>query len=335
MAKLPTTIKSGIELIDVHTHVGVDPRLYLGHSLPFCRSFDVSRAEAAGVGISHSVCFPWVTSLYYDLQELAKTGNIVISGNGVGDAPFHFENEQMLRQLYETFPEFVPRFIPFVIVDTMRETAKQVEILAGLLEKYPFYGIKVHPRDAQAHVMTLDSEGAPILEFARAHDFPILIHGSATAIDPLSRVDDILELATRHPHLRWCPAHFCGFNESIFERADKMDNVWVDSAAMSIGCDAVLEGMAVYETGPARIEADFSRPEDVFRALAERFPDSFMFATDNPAHTWIDTSVYASGETVSYKLRSSMEREKKMLSLLSGEILEKVSYRNALAFIEG
>jgi len=335
MATLPDSLKKGMTLLDVHTHVGVDPKLYLGHSLPFCRSIDVSRAEATAVGISHSACFPWVTSLYYDLQELARTGNVVISGNGVGDAPYHFENEQMLRQLYETFPEYVSGFIPFVIVDTLRETRKQVEILSVLLEKYPFYGIKIHPRDAQAHIMTLDAEGAPILEFARKHDFPILIHGAATDIDPLSQVNDILELATRHPDLRWCPAHFCGFNEALFDRADKMNNVWVDSAAMSIGCDTVLEGMAIYETGPAKIDADYSRPEDVFRALAERFPDSFMFGTDNPAHTWIDTTTYASGETVRFALRSSMEREKNMLSLISGETLEKVSYRNALAFIEG
>jgi len=335
MAKLPESTTSGIALIDVHTHVGVDPKLYLGHSLPFCRSLDVSHAEAVGVGITHSVCFPWVTSLYYDLQELAKSGNVVLSGNGIGDAPYHFENEQMLRQLYETFPDFVPQFVPFVIVDTMRETTKQVDILTRLLDKYPFYGIKVHPRDAQAPVMTLDTEGAPILNFAREHDFPILIHGAATDIDPLSQVTDIMELATRHPDLRWCAAHFCSFNEGLFDRVDKMDNVWVDSAAMSIGCDTVMAGMNIYETGPAKIDADYSKPEDVFRALAERFPDSFMFGTDNPAHSWIDTTTYASGEVVHYDLRSSMEREKSMLSLLSGEILEKVSYRNALKFIEG
>ena len=139
MAKLPEQLKTDLTLLDVHTHVGVDPRLYLGHSLPFCRSFDVAHAEAAGVGITHSVCFPWVTSLYYDLQELATAGKVVISGRGIGDAPFHFENEQMLRQLYETFPEFVPQFIPFVIVDTMRETARQVEILTDLLEQFAFF----------------------------------------------------------------------------------------------------------------------------------------------------------------------------------------------------
>jgi hypothetical protein len=60
-----------------------------------------------------------------------------------------------------------------------------------------------------------------------------------------------------------------------------------------------------------------------------------MFGTDNPAHSWIDTTTYASGEIIHYDLRSSMEREKKMLSLLSGALLDKVSYRNARAFIEG
>lgn len=334
MAKLPDTLKTDMTLLDVHSHVGVDPRLYMNHSLPFCRSLDVSRAEAESVGITHSVCFPWVTSLYYDLRELAA-GNVVIKGTGIGDAPYHFENEQMLRQLYETFPEFIPHFIPFAIVDTLRETEKQVEILSGLLEQFPFYGIKVHPRDAQAQILTLENEGAPILEFARKHDFPILIHGSATDIDPLSQVTDILDLARRHSDLRWCPAHFCGFNEGLFEQADAIPNVWVDSAAMSIGCDTVMKGMAIYETGPAKFDADYALPEDVFRVIAERFPDTFMFGTDNPAHSWIDTTTYASGQVVKFELRSSMARERKLLSLLDGEAMEKVSYRNGLAFIEG
>ena len=335
MAKLPPSLKDGTTLLDVHTHVGVDPKLYLKNSSPYCRSLDAAYQDAVEVGINRTVCFPWVTSLYYDLQKLAASGEVCISGNGVGDAPFHFENEHMLRELYEIFPEYTSHFVPFAIVDTLRETKEQVRVLDKLLDRFSFYGIKVHPRDTAAQILTLDHEGTPILDFARAHDFPILIHASATDIDPLSRIGDVYALARKHPDLRWCAAHFCGFNEALFDEANAIDNMWVDSAAMSIGCGTVLDGLNVYESGPAKLAADYARPEDVFRVMAEKYPDTFMFGTDNPAHSWIDVTTLKSGETLRLDLRSSMAEEVDMMSLIDGELRDKVGFRNALRFIEG
>ena len=335
MAKLPDPVKQGTTLLDVHSHVGVDPKLYLSHSLPFCRSLDVAYAEAVGAGIDRTVCFPWVTSLYYDLRTLADTGDVKITGGGIGKAPFHFENEHMLRQIYELFPDMSSHFVPFAIVDTMRETGAQVKILDDLLGRFPFYGLKVHPRDTQAHILTLDREGKPLLEFARAHDFPILIHACATAIDPLSQISDVMALARRYPALRWCAAHFCGFHEALFDEADRTENLWVDAAAMSIGCDTVVRGLTVYESGPARIDADYTKPEEVFRAMAERYSDTFMFGTDNPAHTWITYTRHPDGKVEHLDLRSSMERESRLLSRTTGDLREKVSWRNAVRFIEG
>jgi predicted TIM-barrel fold metal-dependent hydrolase len=335
MAKLPDSIKENISLLDVHTHVGVDPRLYLNHSLPYCRSIDVAHAEAVAVGINRTVCFPWVTSLYYDLAALADGGTVIITGNGIGRAPFHFENEQMLRQLYELFPGYSSHFIPFVIVDTLRETAEQVKVLDELLARFPFYGIKVHPRDTRAQILTLDREGRHILEFAKAHDFPILIHTACTDLDPLSQFTDVMTLADRHPDLRWCAAHFCGFNEAFFKEANRTENVWVDSAALTIGCETVVEGLNIYESGEAKIPADYRRPEEVFRVLAERYPNTFMFGTDNPAHSWIDVTTFADGKVAKCDYRSTMAKEVNLLSQVHGELLQKVAWRNALRFIEG
>ncbi len=168
MAKLPGLLKQNIKLLDIHAHVGVDPLLYFTHSFPYSHSLRDSFEAGQRVGITHSVVFPWVTSFYYHLPSLMR-GKVLLGGK-VGRAPFHFENEQMLRQLYEIFPSYIPRYIPFVIVDTLREVRKQVRVLETLLRKYPFYGLKVHPRATQAPVVTLRKDGKLLLEFARAHE---------------------------------------------------------------------------------------------------------------------------------------------------------------------
>lgn len=333
MAKLPGLLKQNIKLLDVHAHVGVDPLLYFTHSFPYSHSLRDSFEAGQRVGITHSVIFPWVTSFYYHLPSLMR-GKVLLGGK-VSRAPFHFENEQMLRQLYEIFPAYIPRYIPFVIVDTLREVRKQVRVLETLLRKYPFYGLKVHPRATQAPVVTLRKDGKLLLEFARTHDFPILIHATLSPLDPLSQISDILKLADENPKLRFCAAHFCGFHQKLFEEADCRENVWVDSAAMSIGCDLVVQKSKIYESGPAKVSADYRQPPMVFKKLAERFPATLMWGTDDPAHTWVSSTRFANEKVERLELWSSMEREKELLKHIGGSLRRKVAYENALRFIEG
>lgn len=330
MSRLPSYLKRNIRLIDIHSHVGVDPLLYLTKSFPYCNDLRRSRDDCLRVGVSHSVVFPWVTSVYYHPPSLQK-GKVRVGGK-VGDAPFHFENEQMLHQLYEIFPSYKNMFIPFPLVDTMRETRQQVRVLDRLLRKYPFYGLKVHPRATQVHVLTLGREGKVILDFARANNFPILIHATPSVLDPLSQITDIFQLARENPKIRFCAAHFCGFHQKLFEEADRMDNVWVDSAAMSIGCDLVLQKSKVYISGREKIPSDYRSPPKVFAELAQRYSDTFIWGSDNPAHTWVTP---AQGNFQRLELWGSMEREKALLKNVRGRLLQKVAVDNALAFIEG
>ncbi len=328
MSRLPASLKRNMTLLDVHCHVGVDPLLYLTKSFPYCNDLRHSREECIRVGISHSVIFPWVTSVYYHLPSLRK-GKVKLERK-IGDAPFHFENEQMLEQLYEIFPSYKDMFIPFPILDTLRETRQQVRVLDRMLRKHPFYGLKVHPRATQAHVLTLRREGRVFLDFAKANNFPILIHATPASYDPLSQVADILQLARENPKVRFCAAHFCGFHQKLFEEADRMDNVWVDSGAMSIGCDLVVQKSNVYISGKEKVPSDYRKPAKVFAELSRRFPDTFMWGTDNPAHTWVSA---AAGPRL--ELWGSMEREKALLDEVRGRLRKKVAFENALAFIEG
>ncbi|MDP2876074.1 MAG: amidohydrolase family protein [Holophaga sp.] len=313
----------------------MEPLSYLTHGFPFCQNLASSYEENRRVDVTHAVVFPFCTSLYYDLPSLAR--GIVKLARRIGDAPFHFENEQLLRQLYEIFPGYRRMFIPFAMIDTLRETRGQVRVLDDLLNRYPFYGLKVHPRTTQARLSTLGREGRPLLEFAKAHDLPILVHAAYQGSpDSLSQISDLLALARAHPSLRFCAAHFWGFHQPTFEEIAQYDNVWVDSAAMCIGCDLVLQGSTIYESGQAKIPSNYRDPPKVFADIARRFPDHFMFGTDNPGYSYVSNVAIKPGDqTHRFVLWSTIEREKELLSRVSGALYRKVAFENALRFIEG
>ena len=335
MARLPPHLRRNIKLLDVHSHAGVELGLYLSHGFPYCQSLWNSFEENQAIGVTHAVVFPFCTSVYFDLPSI-ESGTLKLDRR-IGRAPFHFENEHLLRQLYELFPQCRRMFIPFVLVDTLRETRRQVRVLESLLERYPFYGLKIHPRAARARLATLGREGRPLLEFARAHDLPILAHTAYPGSpDPYSQISDLLEVARAHRDLRFCAAHFCGFHQQTFEEVATYDNVWVDSAAMGIGCDLVVQKSKIYESGPAKIPSDYRDPPRVFADLARRFPDHFMWGTDNPAYSYVsNTPIKRTGKPFRLSLWSSMARERQLLTRVSGGLRRKVAYENALRFIEG
>src|ERR1700691_5275737 len=104
MARLPSHLRRDIRLIDVHSHAGVEPLSYLTHGFPFCQTLRSSFEENRRIGVTHAVVFPFCTSLYYHLPSLRRT--IVRLDRKIGEAPFAFENEHLLRQLYEIFPDY-------------------------------------------------------------------------------------------------------------------------------------------------------------------------------------------------------------------------------------
>ncbi|NUN93165.1 MAG: amidohydrolase family protein [Verrucomicrobiae bacterium] len=334
MARLPHALREGIRLLDVHTHIGVSPFLYLTHAFPYCQSLRDAHDQNLRAGVSHAVVFPMGETVYYHLPSLAK--NQIRAEGGLGKVPFAFENEHLLRQLYEQFPGCRRNFIPFVMVDTLRETKAQARFLEKLLETWRFYGIKIHPRTTHARIATLGREGRPLLEFARAHDLPFLFHAAwPGSADPLSNIQELFVLARAHPGLRFCGAHFCSFHLPTWETAARLDNVWVDSAAMTIGCECVRLKNGVYESGPSKVPADYRDPPAVFAELARRYPDTLMWGSDNPFHTWVSTQRLSSGKWSRCRLWSDLEREVELLRDVRGALRRKVAVENALRFLEG
>ncbi|MCC7519656.1 MAG: amidohydrolase family protein [Verrucomicrobiae bacterium] len=334
MARLPKALRQGIRLLDVHTHSGISPFLYLTHAFPYCQGLRDAQEQNVRAGVTHAVVFPLCETLGYHLPSLAR-GKVRLGG-GIGNAPFEFENTHLLRQIYEMFPQSRAMFIPFVMADALRETRNQVRILEKLIGTWPFYGIKIHPRATQARMAALGREGRPILEFARAHDLPFLIHAAwPGSADPLSNLNDLFVLARAHPKLRFCGAHFASFHLPTFEEAGRLDNVWIDSAAMVIGCECVRLKNGVYESGPRKIPADYRDPPAVFAAIARRFPDTFMWGSDNPFHTWVSAQRLANGRWIRCRLWSSLEQEVHLLRDVKGALRRKMAFENALRFLEG
>lgn len=334
MARLPKFLREGIRLLDVHTHTGVSPQLYLSHAFPYCQSLRDAHDQNVRAGITHAVVFPLCESLYYHLPSLAQ--NKIRTKGGIGKAPFAFENEHLLRQLYQMFPQYRSMFIPFVMVDTLRETKQQVRLLEKLIDTWPFYGIKVHPRATRARMSTLGREGRPILDFARAHDLPFMVHAAyPKSPDPLSLLSDLFALAREHPKLRFCGAHFAGFHRATFEEANLLDNVWIDSAAMVIGCECVRRKIRIYECDSEKVPSDYNDPPAVFAELARRYPDTFMWGSDNPFHTWVSSQRLVNGKWSHCKLWSTLEQEVALLRDVKGALRRKMAFENALRFIEG
>lgn len=259
----------------MHSHTGLAGN-YFTHGFPFC----------------------------HDLRSSFKENNRVASR-----MRWFFPSARrctITRQLYEIFPQCCRMFIPFAMVDTRRETRRQARMLEQQIERQRFYGLKVHPRATQARLSTLGREGRPLREFARACDLPILFHTAYRGSpDCYSQISNLLVIVRAPPRLRFYAAHFCGFHEPSFEEVARYKNVWIDSAALSIGCDLACRNPA--STNPARLRSYYRDPSKVF-ADARRYPEKFMWRTDNPARRYVShSSITLGGPAVHLELGSSID----------------------------
>ena len=102
---------------------------------------------------------------------------------------------------------------------------------------------------------------------------------------------------------------------------------------MCIGCDLVVKKSKIYESGPARIPGDYRDPPSVFAEIARRFPDRFMWGTDNPGYTFISNIPNRpGGEVHRLALWSTMEREKELLRDVKGKPQAQSRLRKRIGF---
>ena len=235
------------KIIDGHTHLGVNLKAYACGEYPFAQTAEGLFYRMKSEGVDASIVFPFTMDLFCDIDELVK-GNVKEASNPLSPVPYQTENTRVMQEVYDFCPELSHAFIPFVCVDPARETEKQVEFLCSLEESYPIYGIKVNPVLCQSKIESLMNEGACFLEFARQRDIPFLFHVNPFSNDEYSCAQDAFSIAEKNPDIRFCFAHAVIFHEKLLEKADRMDNVWVDTAALTIQVELVHTNDPLIET---------------------------------------------------------------------------------------
>jgi len=321
-------------VIDVHSHLGVELTHYLKMAYPYGLSLEQLCEYGDRFGVDAFVTFPMVASLYFSMVGM-KRDRIVPAPNAICRFPYEYENERMLHEIYELFPALSHRAIPFVIVDPHRETRAQVAKLRQLRKRYRFHGIKIQSTIIQAPIRSLARHGRCLLDFAREHDLPFLIHSSVLPSDCWAQAHDILDIAEANPDIRFIAAHCCRFDKTALDRVAELPNAWFDHSAFAIHCRLAAQNSPVCALGRKRFPANYRKPREVIRKLAEAYPDKFIFGSDAPYYSFVAWYNPPTGKPQFFDLRSTMENEVGLLKSLPGALRRKVSHDNTLRFLTG
>lgn len=308
-------------IIDCHNHLGVELFFYLNGYHPYAQDLPTLVTEGRHCGVDRWVVFPMVSNLTFDIAQM-RQGKFVTGG--MESVPYAFENERMLREIYQLYPVLGKATVPFVILDPLREVAAQVKKLRELREQFPFYGLKIQATIIKSDVTALLREGRAFLEFAEEFDLPFLIH-SSVGDDQWSQAKDIIKVAEATPGVRFCLAHSCRFDRECLDRVAELSNTWFDCSAHRIHCECVQLGMPNIAPVERRFPADYRDPDAVLQALAAAYPTKFIWGSDTPFQSYVDAD---------YSLISTYADEVACLNTLSPELKQAVAHDNLLSLLQ-
>jgi len=324
-------IRSEKCIIDCHAHIGVDYKSYLDFGYPYCMSFEDFVIRMKYLGIDHAVVMSFAQSSYYKLKP--DNPKKIETCNDFSAFPYELENKNLFKEIYDIFPEYADRVLPFAQFDPSRKIQEQVELLEKLHSTYHFFGLKTCTTYIQSFVKDLESYGRPILDFAVKHNLPIIFHSSYDKRDPWASAYDIVNLAEKHPEVRICIAHTARLIKSVLEKAATLANCFVDLSAFDILCLLVrMEHRAIPPRGE-RIEADYKDPSAVMHKLVSDYPDTLIWGTDTPGNYYIRKYFDMDGELIDLSLKSSFDTEIKIVKNLESDEIEKITYKNPIRFL--
>ena len=188
-------------IFDCHNHLGVDLFFYLNGYHPYAQDLPTLVTEGRHCRVDRWVVFPMVSNLSFDVPAMRRAK--LVTG-GCEAVPYAFENERMLREIYELYPDLGRYTLPFAILDPTREPAAQVRRLRELHREFPFHGLKIQPTIIQSEIRSLLTVGRGFVDLAAELDLPFLIHSSVAPDDVWSQASDILDVAAANPHVRFC-----------------------------------------------------------------------------------------------------------------------------------
>ncbi|MFZ9681858.1 MAG: amidohydrolase family protein [Cephaloticoccus sp.] len=308
-------------IIDCHNHLGVDLLFYLNGWHPYAQDLPTLVTEGRHCGVDRWVVFPMVSNLTFDVPAM-RAGQL--KSGGIERVPYAYENERMLREVYQLYPDLGRATLPFAILDPLREPAAQVKKLRELYAEFPFYGLKIQATIIKSDVKALLKEGRAFLELAEELNLPFLIH-SSVGEDPWSQASDILKVAEATPTVRFCLAHSCRFDHECLDRVAELPNTWFDCSAHRIHCECVQLGMPNIAKAERRFPADYGDPDAVLQALAAAYPKKFIWGSDTPFQSYVDSN---------YSLRSTYAQEVACLNTVTGPLKDAITHDNLLALLQ-
>ncbi|MFA9477430.1 amidohydrolase family protein [Phycisphaerales bacterium AB-hyl4] len=308
--------------IDNHTHVGFDPLFYMQGWSPYCLDLPRLFNEADGFNIDAFVVFPFVAYTALDMAAI-KRNRIQLAADA--DAvPYEFENRRLCNDILRCPADWQSRLWPFLIADPSRKPEAQVRAWQALPSEYRIYGLKFQTHTIQSPILALLDEGACMLDYAEAHDLPLLIHTSIRAEDKWSQCSDILRVVESRPKVRFVLAHSCRFHQPTLDRVAQLPNAWFDCSAFITHCICAQRDLPAVAAPVDRFESDYMSPERVLQDLAQAYPDKLIWGSDVP---------YYSIEYDRLQIRSSYRREVACLDALPAPARERVCHRNTLAWL--
>lgn len=319
-------------IIDIHTHIGISPKFFYQYGYPYALSFEDMVVRMEMLGIDHSVVFPFVDSAYYVNDNESTT---VKTTTQFCNFPYEIENRNLLNEVNEIFPQYSHKALPFLMFDPSRETQKQAKSMEALIDKYPVFGLKTASTYIQGFVSDMETIGKPILDLARKKQLPITFHSSVHPKDPWAQADDIVALAERNPDIRFCIAHCARFLEPVLEKANKLDNCFVDYSAFIIHCKLAVKDSTSVAKKALRFEANYKAPLSVMEKLAEAYPKTMLWGSDTPFNYWIQKYYTGDGKLEEERLECGFNEETDLLKSLPAKMINDIAYKNNLRFLFG
>ncbi len=315
-------------IIDCHNHVGADLMFYLRGDFPYAQHLVTMTSEGRALGVDKWIVFPFVVPISFKIEALRR-GEMVFDGTGLEQVPYAFENRRLLKEVNELFPEEGRDCLPLVMLDPMRAQAAQLTELRKLREAGKFYGFKLQTTMIQSFIRTLAEEGRGFVDLAAEWDIPFLIHSSVGDQDPWAQASDILYVAEKFPHVRFCLAHSCRYDKECLDRVNALPNTWFDCSAHCIHCDGALADMPYIAPRSRRFDTDYTNPARVIGDLAAAYPTKFMWGSDSPFYSYVAML----GEK-RLALISTYAKEVGALKANPPAVVERIANRNIRAWLK-
>ena len=321
-------------VIDAHTHVGMDPVMYSRGDFPYGMSGEdmVMRMDTQGIDVA--VCFPLLYTTYFRFNAF-RQGRFVRDPSGLSRFPYEAENRNLCREIYDAFAGLAGRLLPMAFFDPARRAGEQVAGLRDLLARYPLFGLKTATSYLQSHITELLGKGAPLLDLAAEHNFPLVIHTSVTPGDPWANVFEILKVVEARPDVRFNLAHTCRFDRRALDRAAELPNCFVDVSAFHIHCLLARQNETAVAARPDRFPADYRRHAAALQKIAETYPETILWGTDCPAHQWKSRFFDEKGNEQILDLPCGPMTEITEFRKLRAAMRKRVGYTNTLRWLIG